>query len=654
MNGYEFLKNSHFDLDDVRYVVRQINPNKSVVTERVETGEIMVFQRENLLKSLTLGVLKFHENFSNEQRERLYSLPMDELKHSVQKEVNRRMEYISAIRNEGLCSLTPESLMPICAVVAKRIGDMKPPSFTTLYRWMRAVQQSKTSRVLIPRHDRRGPRNHYQPQRVIDLFQQAADNAFAHSRQATVKAVHDRLFILVQDENSMRPVGQQLKMPSVATTYRLFKNISQYEKTVWREGKNAADRKHTLTGRGTVSTRILERVEVDHTPIDIFLVDERTGMPLGRPMLTMLIDHFSRMPLGFHVGFNGASAVAVISAMRHAMLPKIFSEGGLEINNSWPCCGIPEAIVVDNGIEFHGLMLEHLAFNLGIRIMYCPKREPRYKGVIERYLKTINYSLVHLLPGTSFAKFHQRGDYDPESHAVLTLMQFQNILEKWIVDVYAQTVHRTLETTPFQRWVSSAQTNLPRLPESAERLVAESGMPLKRSLRHDGIAVYGLRYSSDELEAILQKYGEGVRLSILSDHADLGQIRVYEPDSSEAVHVVKANEYQYASGLTLEQHKLIKAEVRAQGKSASDIEAYYASKREILAYISELMVNKKHSKRRTGARLSAQKSNSLKLSPTQLERSRKDRNSVVESAVSLRDGINRARLQTFQINKGRL
>lgn len=655
MNGYEFLKNSRFDLNDVRYVVRQINPDQSVVTEKIETGEVMVFQRGDLLRSLTLGSLKFLDDSDQDKPERLYSRPFEELSDSVKKEVNRRLEYVSEVWERAPNVLTPQSAMPICAAVAERIGDTAPPSYTTLYRWMRAINQSKSSRVLIPRHDRRGPRSHYQPQRVVELFQQAADNAFAVSRQATVKEVHDRLFILVQDENSLRPVGQQLKMPSVATTYRLFKKISQYDKTVWREGKSAADRKHTLTRGRAVSTRILERVEIDHTPVDVFLVDERTGMPLGRPMLTMLMDHNSRMPLGYHVGFNGASALAVISAMRHAMLPKIFTEGadGLGIVNSWPCYGIPEALIVDNGIEFHGLMLEHLAFNLGIRILYCPKREPRFKGVIERFLKTINYSLVHLLPGTSFAKYHQRGDYDPERHAVLTLTQFKNVLEKWMVDVYAQTVHRTLETTPFHRWTSSAQTNPPRLPQSIDRLMAEVGVPLRRSLRHDGIVVYGLRYSGDELEAILRKHGEGVRLTILSDHADLGQIRVCEPDSTEVVHVVQANDYEYASGLTLEQHRLIRAEVKAQGQSATDIETLYAGKRAIQVYISELMLNKKHSKRRQGARLSAQANNSVKPAPTRTYAARKDRAAGVQSTVSLKDRLSRPRLPTFQITKGR-
>lgn len=60
--------------------------------------------------------------------------------------------------------------------------------------------------------------------------------------------------------------------------------------------------------------------------------------------------------------------------------------------------GVPEAIVADNGLEFHGVDLASIAFDLGIVIQYCGKRQPWRKGAIERYLKTINYFFAHTPP----------------------------------------------------------------------------------------------------------------------------------------------------------------------------------------------------------------------------------------------------------------
>lgn len=431
MNGYVFVKNCRFDLDDAAFVVRQVNPDESIVVEKIDSGQVAVFQQSELLSSYTRGALSFKDGLSGNS-ERVYVRPVDELKELVQKEVDRRLQYVSAVREEAPPVLTPRTVLPIRDTVSIRIGDTAPPSFTTLYRWVRSVSRSGTFRSLIPRHDRRGPHRSYQTDRVIELFEQATEKAFAVSPQATIKAVHERLSELIEDENAVRPSGQKLRVPSIATSYRLFKRVSLYEQTVWREGKRIADQKFTMSGTGAVSHRILERVEIDHTPVDIFLVDELTNLPVGRPMLTMVLDHYSRMPMGYHVGYNAASSLAVRAALIHAILPKTFTAGfeSLEIVNDWPCFGIPEALVVDNGLEFHGKALEHWAFNFGVRLQYCPKKQPQFKGAVERFLKTINYSFAHLLPGTSFAKFYKRGDYDPERHATLTLTQFKRILEK--------------------------------------------------------------------------------------------------------------------------------------------------------------------------------------------------------------------------------
>jgi hypothetical protein len=60
---------------------------------------------------------------------------------------------------------------------------------------------------------------------------------------------------------------------------------------------------------------ILERVEIDHTPLDLFVVDDDTGMPLGRPYVTLCIDDFSRCILGMHIGFTSPSYQSVVQFM---------------------------------------------------------------------------------------------------------------------------------------------------------------------------------------------------------------------------------------------------------------------------------------------------------------------------------------------------
>ncbi len=654
MTRFAFQKNCRFEHEDTGYLVQKINPDQaSVVAERVHDGQIFCFTIEKLLTSYTEGTLKFIDAIADTEKTLLYKKPITDLNSQVQRELDRRLAYVTAIREAAPYSITPEEVIPIRDAVAQKIGDDDRPSFISLYRWVGSVALHGDFRALIPRYDRRGPRHSRQDDRILELFDEAVQKAFATSPRATVKMVRDIFIALVSQENSLRPKGQKYKIPCRATCYRLFSCLDAYEQTVLREGKRIATRKFKLAGVGAETSRILERVEIDHTPLDLFLIDENTKLPLGRPTLTIILDHHSRMLLGYYLGFNAPSTAAVLAALRHAILPKKKrkSKIGLEIIGDWPCHGIPETLVVDNGLEFHSQALEHLAFNLGMRIQYCPKKQPQFKGAVERYLKTINYSFAHLMPGTSFAKFYERGDYDPQEHAVLTLSQFREFFEKWIIDVYAKTIHSALNTTPLEKWTSSAKNYTPRLPQSPQKLINDMGIPSKRHLRHDGIRLHGLYYSSEDLAPILRKFGPGIELTVSYDPSDLGSIRVFDPDSNEVVHTAYAKNFDYASGLMLEQHRLIRQELVRQGRSAEDPIALAQEQQALREKIAQLAVSKKHSKRRLAARLRGAQKQGESASP------RKNRSAIEkfnpQKSLSFKksdfDAENRPRIGTFKM-----
>lgn len=226
------------------------------------------------------------------------------------------------------------------------------------------------------------------------------------------------------------------------------------------------------------------------------------------------------------------------------------------------------------------------------------------------------------------------------------------------MDVYANSVHRSLDTTPLEKWKSGACVSPPRLPQSIDRLIEEMGEPLIRSLRHDGVTVHGLHYVGEALATILRRYGEGVRVTVIFDAADLGAIRVCEPGSTEAIHIVHAREFEYANGLTLEQHKLIRNEAVAQGRSALDAVALSSAKRAIQEQVAELMIGKKHSQRRRGARLNAKTTDSSTHDSEEQRRkptaSRQTSANATGSSLPLTGALNRARLQTFQMRRGRM
>jgi len=120
--------------------------------------------------------------------------------------------------------------------------------------------------------------------------------------------------------------------------------------------------------------RVIQRVEIDHTPLDIILLDDEAGKSIGRPYLTLLKDIYSGCLVGYHLTFKAPSFASVAKVICHTLLPKNKSEKLWNIE--WQCYGKIEVLIVDNGAEFWSKFLEQMCFELGINIQYNPVRKP--------------------------------------------------------------------------------------------------------------------------------------------------------------------------------------------------------------------------------------------------------------------------------------
>jgi putative transposase len=273
-----------------------------------------------------------------------------------------------------------------------------------------------------------------------------------------------------------------------------------------------------------------------------------------------------------------------------------------DLQNDWPCHGKIRELVCDNGLEFHSDELKRVAFELGMIVTFCPKRQPWFKGAVERYLKTLNFQFAHALPGTSFARWFHREDYDPQEQALITYDQLSHVLTRWIVDVYAHSLHRGIKTTPHEKWVTGAARFPPVLPSSIEDIDITIGETHARTLSHQGIELDNLRYNDPALLQIRSKYGPRVKLDVISYFDDVSRIAVIDPDTKIPV-IALALDQEYASGLTREQHRLLCARARETGKGLVDNSALARAKTEIRTLVSEFALSKSQRKRQKSAAL---------------------------------------------------
>jgi len=243
-----------------------------------------------------------------------------------------------------------------------------------------------------------------------------------------------------------------LTVPSRTAVSARLKKIPERQRYLLVHGHEAASQKFDpKPGRQDVA-RPLDWVQMDHTLVDVILVDQKSRLPIGRPWLTLLIDIRTRVILGYYISMYPPSTLSVASAMAHAALPKnaFLKRLGLGADNH-PFYGVPRVLHLDNAKEFRTVKLIRACSAYNIDIRWRPLGKKHYGGHIERLIGTMMTQYVHFLPGTTFSNTLQRKNYDSEKHAALSFSEFC----KWFagqVAIYHGRKHSALGNSPASEW----------------------------------------------------------------------------------------------------------------------------------------------------------------------------------------------------------
>lgn len=514
-----------------------------------------------------------------------------------QKEAKRRQHYLQVVNPEAN-AYQPEGWRGLIADAAEKIADRYPPCPATVQTWWRRYRQTKSVLCLIP-HNK--PSTGPKAKRRYQLFEEVVAAIYLTNQRLPKLKVVEEMFRRVDAANQGLPTEERLKRPARSTIYRWLEDLQQDLVDASREGAEAARIKYRAALGSVKVDNVLERIEIDHTPLDLIVIDSLTKLPLGRPWLTMAIDAYSRMVVGFYVSFNAPSSHGVLQCLRRSILPK---EEWLarfpDIQGTWPAYGIPELIAVDNGMDLHSEALETACLEMGIQILFCGAKTPQHKGAIERFFRTMNMGLIHRLPGTVFSNVDQRGDYPAEAKAVIDMSTLVHLLTKWVVDIYNVSVHRGIRARPLDRWLESAAGRIIELPVYPQQLEVITGIPAKRTLFHYGVELDGLQYNSDLLQSIRRRAGEN-RLVMLKYYEDtVAHIHVFDPYAEEYIKV-PAKLTEYADGLPRDIHRLVREHARKRFGDHCLSPQLLEARSEIEALVQQALKDKRMGSRKAGA-----------------------------------------------------
>lgn len=581
-------------------VVRQLAPDRFIAQDiKFLTEE--EFSSSTILANYAEGRLRFASGDAAPS-----SSPPARLRPRTIQDLTEHGRQLLQDRWHALEPLTKMSGLPQQTDYVLRSEDLRREGIScsarTLRRYYRAWQRAGKDRLaLLPRVDRRGARGrprrngwlHKHPQ-VHRLMEEAIGAVYLNKARRPIAAVTRRVLDNLQRMNARFPAAQAIPVPREAALARaIARRIAQmdpWEVDRQRWGQRIADMRHAPKKPQQLATRILQRVEIDHTPLKV-VVGTDAG-PIGQPWLTILIDYYSRLVVGFCLGFEPPSYAVIMESLRHAILPKTYlARRYPKVHGDWPCCGLPEKLVCDRGSDLTSRDLEDAAFQLGIEMDFNPPRTPHFKGTVESFFGGLNDQLSASLPGRTFRNWADRADYKPDDGPLLSYEALLEIIHIYLVDVYSIAKHPTSETTRLEMWQASAAIHAPTLPAAAEDLLVLLAKHADRTLSARGIELGGMFYTSDDLMALrseMAAHNVNVdRLSIRYNPWDLGEVWVLNPVDNRYLKAMAVDPAM--KGLTAYQWRVLKRAIRNRFDGPEHLQNLSAGRNAIRDVVEEAL-----------------------------------------------------------------
>lgn len=370
----------------------------------------------------------------------------------------------------------------------------------------------------------------------------------------------------VVEEIRKQCIEQQIQFPSEITIRRRIGSLTLAQ--LQKRGKGNSTSIEPIIGNFPKVEFPLDVVQIDHTIVDVIIVDPIERLPIGRPYLTIAIDVYSRCIAGFILSLEAPSAVSVGLCLTHIAMDKAPWLAMLEINALWPIHGKPNIIHVDNGSDFHSNALTRGCMQHGIKIEYRPIGKPHYGGIIERVIGTM-MKLVHTLPGTTFSNIKERGDYPSKNEACMTLGE----LEKWLIIAITKYYHLRLHTGISQTPLSLYEAGLLVMKQQGKKryyiqdkkaFLIDFLPIIYRSLRKDGFMLDHIVYYNNVLRQLIANRDKYGKFLIRRDPRDLSRIYVYLEEEKTYLEV----SYRSLShpAISLFEHRLALKKLKTIGK----------------------------------------------------------------------------------------
>lgn len=456
----------------------------------------------------------------------------------------------------------------------QKIADTAGVHITTIYAWIRQYEDGGEITSLIS--ERRGRKSGSKriAKEVEIVIETAIQDAYLTNQKLRPKDISDIVLQRCKAAGIEPPhrntIGNRIKAlpPSLVLRRRGRKDIA----------RNLYD---PILGQFPGANHPLSVVQIDHSRCDVILVDDIHRKAVGRPWLTLAIDVYSRMIVGYYLSFETPNATATGLCLARAILPKEGLLASLNVSGKWPVYGFMQAVHADNAKEFRGAMLRRACENYKIDLQLRPVKTPHYGGHIERMMGTVSNEL-RKLPGATFHTPEARKGYDSETQAMLTLGEYEEYLLDFFVNVYHQRLHKGLNMSPLKKLElgmlgdgDTPGTGLPIRPMNAERILIDFLPFVHRTIQPYGLQIDEIQYYSEALNhwinSVDKETGQPRKFVFRRDPRNIDSVHFFDPDLNDYVKI-PTRELSLPA-VSLSEYIEVKKRLKQEGKHHIDEQA---------------------------------------------------------------------------------
>ena len=488
-----------------------------------------------------------------------------------------------------------------------KVAKKHKKGIATVYRWLKTYEQYGNKSSLASKREFCGAKGKSRLDESVDtIINDVIEGYYLNKQKYPLQMIYEEIVYKCKN--------MELKAPTKNTIRTRINNLHPKIIAKHRNGIRVNETRG-MTGHFPEVKMPLDIIQIDHTKVDVILVDEETRKPIGRPIITVAIDVFSRMIFGFYISFEGPSYFNVGQCLLNAILPKDDFLKRYGIEGEWVVYGLPKKVHMDNGKDFRSASLQNFCKEYRIEDIYRPVARPEFGAAVERVIGTC-MKKVHQLPGGTFSNIFEKGKYDSEKESTMTIDE----LEKWyldfVINMYHKTEHTSLGMTPEEKFYQGLYgigedksiPFLPVVPADTLKLRMALLPAINRTVQKNGITIDYITYFSETLRKWIiptqyKKLRPDLENSVVCrrDPRDVSKIYVYDEDIKDYITVPYADIRRPKMNLSELRSAIADARAKIKGRELEPHDIFEAHER-LHSYVAQAKQEKKSVRRKESSK----------------------------------------------------